>query len=162
MKRCAKCQEDKPKQAFGIAQGKLRSYCKECRRKDSAEYRRTHLEASRKSVRNWMGKHRDRAAKASRDWHFRNRESRKDRARVRRYGAGAAQYTAFCARQGGLCAICRERNTKGRDLAIDHDHSTGRIRGLLCTRCNLLLGLAKDSVDRLLEAALYLEKGRSQ
>jgi hypothetical protein len=60
--------------------------------------------------------------------------------------------------QGGLCAICqREEAVVGR-LVIDHDHATGRVRRLLCNRCNLALGLLDDDPTRLEAAAAYLWK----
>lgn len=63
----------------------------------------------------------------------------------RRYGLTIAQYDEMLAAQGGVCAICRQPETYARlgkiqRLAIDHDHETGMIRGLLCNRCNRRLG----------------------
>lgn len=72
-------------------------------------------------------------------------------------------------RQGGRCAICGNSETtpatsrhKGnlgrpRRLAVDHDHTSGLVRGLLCTRCNMLLGFSLDNPSVLLRAAEYLE-----
>jgi hypothetical protein len=59
--------------------------------------------------------------------------------------------------QEGRCAICRDRPVR-RFLAVDHDHHTGKIRGLLCKRCNKdLLGSARDSTEILERAICYLE-----
>lgn len=68
---------------------------------------------------------------------------------------------ALLASQGGLCGICaatvRFEIGHRRDRAVvDHDHATGRVRGVLCSACNLLLGLAADSAARLERAADYL------
>ena len=52
------------------------------------------------------------------------------------------------------CAICGDENVK---LQIDHDHETGKVRGRLCPRCNTMLGMAKDNINNLLSAILYLE-----
>lgn len=61
------------------------------------------------------------------------------------YGLTAAQYDALLKRQGGRCAICRAK-PKSKRLAVDHDHKTGAVRGLLCSRCNHdLMGAAWDS-----------------
>lgn len=65
--------------------------------------------------------------------------------------------------QGGLCAICgTNKGFSGggdnRRLAIDHCHTTGAVRGLLCGNCNRMLGLVKDSVETLKNAIKYLEK----
>ncbi len=71
-------------------------------------------------------------------------------------------YTMLAA-QDGACAICRStdfaRKSSGR-LTIDHCHVTGKVRGLLCHRCNSMLGHAKDNVTTLLRAIGYLSKAR--
>lgn len=69
-------------------------------------------------------------------------------------------FDALLAQQNGKCAICRNASTgrkKSGRLAIDHCHSTGKVRGLLCHRCNTMLGQSKDSPEILRAAALYLE-----
>ncbi len=60
--------------------------------------------------------------------------------------------------QNGVCAICSRLNLSGRRLAVDHDHATGKVRGLLCSRCNSAIGLARESLDVLKKTVLYLEK----
>lgn len=79
-----------------------------------------------------------------------------------KFGLTQADYDAMLAVQDGLCAICRrpgEQSYKG--LHIDHDHESGRVRGLLCHRCNMALGLLGDSVTALAEAIAYLDRARS-
>jgi hypothetical protein len=70
-------------------------------------------------------------------------------------------FDALLKEQGGKCAICRSsdagRKQSGR-LSIDHCHVTDVIRGLLCHRCNSMLGLAKDNTETLRNAIAYLEK----
>lgn len=61
--------------------------------------------------------------------------------------------------QGGTCAICHGTETVGR-LAVDHCHSTGRVRGLLCTNCNQAIGKLKDDSQLLRNAINYLEVNR--
>ena len=61
--------------------------------------------------------------------------------------------------QNGCCAICKGEEPsdfKGR-LSIDHDHSSGKIRGLLCMKCNSGLGMFNDDEDILLNAIKYLK-----
>jgi len=59
--------------------------------------------------------------------------------------------------QGGGCAICSTAPADGKKLWIDHDHSDGRVRGLLCASCNVGLGLFKENPALLTNAVAYLQ-----
>jgi hypothetical protein len=78
------------------------------------------------------------------------------------FGLTPEDYDAILAAQGGVCAVCRRpetsRNRTGavRRLAVDHDHATGRIRGLTCLACNRTIGYARDDPTVLDAAATYL------
>lgn len=72
----------------------------------------------------------------------------------RRYGITAAEYDERKAAQGGLCALCREREAEH----VDHDHRTGEVRGLLCSCCNQGLGNFRDDARHLRAAAAYVER----
>lgn len=75
------------------------------------------------------------------------------------YGIKPEEFSALLDRQGGLCAICRADEAGGKGgWHVDHDHATGKIRGLLCQNCNLMLGNAKDDPARLQAAITYLAK----
>jgi Recombination endonuclease VII len=75
-----------------------------------------------------------------------------------RYGITQAQYLQRLDAQGGVCAICSEACATGRNLAVDHDHATGVIRGLLCQACNTAIGKLRDSPSLIHKAAAYLLK----
>lgn len=77
------------------------------------------------------------------------------------YGLSLEKYEALLASQDGKCAICRENPRKGRGngLYVDHDHSTGRVRGILCHDCNLALGALRDRIDLFEAAVAYLRLG---
>jgi hypothetical protein len=76
----------------------------------------------------------------------------------RKYGMSQQEYSALLAAQGGGCAICGGLFAGGsrRNLNIDHDHATGRVRGILCAHCNKGLGLFRDRYDLLQKAIDYL------
>ena len=74
------------------------------------------------------------------------------------YGITLAAYYQMLANQGGGCAICgRIEEPDGRRLSVDHCHSTGKVRGVLCFACNKGLGLFYDNTDWLRKAVNYLE-----
>jgi len=61
--------------------------------------------------------------------------------------------------QNSCCAICNvHQDTTGKKLYVDHDHSTGVVRQLLCQHCNLLIGFAKEDINLLYKAIEYMNK----
>jgi hypothetical protein len=79
---------------------------------------------------------------------------------INTYGITLNQYQNILDRQNGVCAICQQKSEKIK-LAVDHDHNTGKIRGLLCRDCNQAIGLLKDNVVLLEKAKEYLQKETS-
>src|SRR5260221_4426091 len=77
-----------------------------------------------------------------------------DRHLRRTYGITLAEYDALLAAQGGVCAVCG-RDGKGGRLAVDHDHTSRKLRALLCHNCNRAIGLFQDNPDLLDRAAAY-------
>lgn len=72
------------------------------------------------------------------------------------FGLTPEDYWEMFDRQDGRCAICR-REPDWKRLAVDHDHDTGRVRGLLCHQCNCGLGFFNDDFDLLVTALGYLK-----
>lgn len=74
------------------------------------------------------------------------------------YGISLAQYEEMLVAQDGRCKICGsdKADSRGRSLHVDHDHLTGKVRGLLCNQCNHAIGLLQDSPERFERAASYL------
>ncbi len=77
-----------------------------------------------------------------------------------RFGITVDQFDKLVESSDGLCAICRNPESRDRRLSLDHDHKTGEIRGFLCSRCNLLLGNASDDHMILDAAAAYLQSAK--
>jgi hypothetical protein len=148
MKTCTKCKTTKP--LDGFYRDKRRGHtsrCKLCRNADLKAYI-----AKNRGREN--AKERDRYAKSPAKWerHLRNK-----------YGIDAAAYAALLANQGGCCAICRsDAKAIGETLAVDHDHVTGLVRGLLCAKCNRMLGCAIDRPEVLRAGADYLNAQAAQ
>ncbi|MBT3328150.1 MAG: hypothetical protein HN396_18150 [Gemmatimonadales bacterium] len=77
------------------------------------------------------------------------------------HGLSVDEYAGLLVAQGGVCAVCGELEKsvlhgEVKRMAVDHDHVSGEIRGLLCSRCNTALGLLNDDVDILAMAQVYL------
>lgn len=75
--------------------------------------------------------------------------------RLKKYGIDESLYTSLLQSQGGLCATC-PADLSTVKVCIDHDHITGKVRGLLCSHCNSALGFAKDSISTLERMIKYL------
>lgn len=72
------------------------------------------------------------------------------------YGMSLEDYDDLLRSQGGRCAICRKAPSPTKMLAVDHNHRTGVIRGLLCHLCNTGLGVFRESPDLMQRALDYL------
>lgn len=155
-KTCTRCDRDLPVAMFTKRgdNDQLRSHCKDCRARYTREYKAEHPERASEIQ-----------SAATRRWYMKNRDAQLEKSRRQRfdsYGLTQDEYEALLAMQGGLCAICRHPETarhqsgQVRSLAVDHDHATGLVRGLLCTNCNHGLGKFKDDPELLRQAITYL------
>jgi hypothetical protein len=77
---------------------------------------------------------------------------------IKKFGIHADQYEAIAKKQNYQCAICEKPEPCNRALAVDHCHNTKKIRGLLCTNCNMALGKFQDNIDYLKKAIEYMER----
>jgi hypothetical protein len=74
-----------------------------------------------------------------------------------KFGITPDDYQRMLEDQGGVCAVCGGLDYGNKKLAVDHDHATGKVRGLLCRRCNMGIGLLQDDQRVLRRALAYLE-----
>ena len=115
----------------------------------------------RKKMREWS------RAWAQRNHHRRSRkvnpaarQQEYEQNRLRKFGITRVQLVALWEQQSGLCAICPTIFEKPFDGYIDHDHTTGQVRGLLCNGCNTGLGMFRESTANLAAAISYIERYR--
>lgn len=85
-----------------------------------------------------------------------DRRSSEDRRLRKRYGITKAEYDQMHANQQGLCALCGREESLNKNLAVDHDHQTGKVRALLCGACNRGLGFLGDDATLLQRATNYV------
>lgn len=122
-----------------------------------------------------------RACLASKEWRKKNPERKKENeARWRKenpkqtkllrrrsllkrsYGMTVEKYNQMFAGQNGVCAICfGESDCARKELHVDHNHKTGKVRALLCASCNLLVGNSKEKISILFSAINYIKKYNS-
>ena len=148
--------------------------CKECRSAISAaRWKTIPVEERKRRGQAHYAKHRERQkayrkvylsrpeVKARRAaWHREQYAKNPDfqiKHRTRLYGLSPEVYAAMLNAQAGRCPGCGS-DGGGRSLHIDHDHATGKVRGLLCGPCNRALGMARDSASTLRSLADYLER----
>lgn len=171
MKACNTCALEKPLSEFHkrtkSADG-LSFICKQCMNARQREYRkspafRSDEAKAKRSAYYYANKERIKQREASR--HAEAPHVRRNQVLRKKFGIGVDEYKAMLDKQGGLCAICRQPeraiNASTRAVAsmpVDHDHRTGKIRGLLCSHCNRAIGLFQDSPQILKSAINYLER----
>lgn len=83
--------------------------------------------------------------KSARNYHLKNK-----------YGLDLEEYSLMLKSQNYKCVICKSVLEDSRNWPVDHDHQTGKVRSILCYRCNTLLGQANDSIEILRAAIVYL------
>jgi hypothetical protein len=139
-KICTKCKEEKNLSEFKNRRGEqkhlLHSWCKSCEYKAAQEWRKVNPEKVR-------------VYRAKDPWTFKKRLARR---RITE-----EQFWSMYESQDGKCAICLQ-DIAPENSAIDHNHTTGKIRGILCKSCNRGIGLLKDSHEVLSRASDYLLK----
>lgn len=145
-KLCPECKEILPTTSFNKANRRdgYQTYCRACHNKMQREKYAKDPEAKVK-----------RQLRA-------NRRKEKDplisrKAELKRlYGITWEDYISMLKSQGEVCAICKEECKTKKMLSVDHRHSDGKVRGLLCNRCNRALGMFQDSPELLKRAAQYV------
>ena len=158
---CIACRKRHPLDAFGIDRRYHDGRCKYCRK------------CAREKWKHWASKNPERVRDAARGVSRRAREADPEKQKLAlrssrlkcKYGITLKEFLGLIEAQGGRCLICTAEmvpRAQGRDkrallACVDHDHSTGKIRGVLCNNCNRGLGLFGEDVLRLRLAAEDLE-----
>lgn len=126
----------------------------------------TEKEKHNKYMREWRRRNPGRFKEAQDRWIRNNPDKRKDHRLKCMYGIGLEEYKKMYEEQGGLCAICNRPamvlDNKGRvrALSVDHDHITGKVRGLLCNKCNMAIGIMDSNPEITRNATNYLLRMR--
>ncbi len=164
MRTCAICGISQPLTQFSTAPSKPfgKDYrCKTCAAVKMREWRKNNPEKHREHVSQWRRQNPKKVAEYARNFRQRNPEITADRALRDNYGIPIGTYATMFTDQNGKCGICgttEPQRINAKRLAVDHCHDTGRIRGLLCHRCNSGIGYFNHD-QKLLQAAIdYLSR----
>jgi hypothetical protein len=147
---------------------------RQCHREEMAAYQKKYQETHKEKYRarrkqyakehvaekdaRYYHKHKDKVLARGRTYRKTHKNVARQRDLIKRYGIGLEEYNELFDLQGGCCAICGIHQDKlTKSLSVDHDHNTGKIRSLLCQKCNLILGNAGDNIEVLMAAIKYLQ-----
>lgn len=145
--------------------GVLRGQCKPCTNTRKSEWKRANperVEALRRYEKEWRARNEVRTRRNHQEGERRARlhpEVKRARARRYRYGIDGKAFDTLLAAQGAACAICRGT---GGPWHVDHEHVSGRVRGVLCRTCNIGIGHLRENPDILRSAILYLASGKGR
>lgn len=157
-KLCHRCNQILPIIAFrfrsGIRRHRRRATCHECNKRLSREYMRANPEKRRAIKQRAMAKHGERYRQLSRIANWRKLWIRR--------GFDPDEVEKFRQKHKGFCDICGEPSTELEKLVVDHQHNTLLLRGMLCSKCNLALGLFADNPLILKSAIKYLKRAQKK
>lgn len=170
-KICTGCKLSLPTSGFyldGKGRGRRMARCIACVRSATSIRDKSEGHKLRKLERQRINRERPEIRAKMNGWRKKNidkaRESERKSQLKTKYGLTVDEFDGMMARQNYKCLICQE-NISGkpsrqarRRAAVDHDHSTGAVRGILCSPCNAGIGHLGDSVSRVEAAAAYLRK----
>lgn len=168
MKPCSKCGESKPDAEFyKRTNGALHAECKECYKAARRQYWHANLERSKAIQKRSYERNKPRILAYRKKYAKENAKHIAARYRRAKFGVWVSpeDYDRMVESQNNLCAICHKpqsvrkqaRGGEFKKLAVDHNHTTGAVRGLLCDLCNRALGLFKDDISVLESAISYLK-----
>lgn len=160
---CSDCLLSKPESDYHKQSNRkdgLRPYCKACGTIRSREWCEKNLERYRERQHRYSRENKDRLLEKQRQYRRECREkafTTNKNWRLRKdYGITKRDYDSMLVGQRGRCAVCQELPTESNYLVVDHNHSTGAVRAILCKKCNCALGMFQDEPDNLLNAIAYL------
>lgn len=151
MKTCHHCKKEKALNLFGNSRRDgILTWCKDCRYKAKQDWRERNPDKVKVQSRR-SDKKRSYLIKTD---PVRYRKYRATQIRIK-FGITIEEHDKKLAEQNGVCAICKRSIEMA--LCVDHDHVTGKVRGLLCHQCNFVIGNAEDNVNTLESAIKYLQ-----
>lgn len=173
-KQCLGCREIKVVSSdfYVASNGYSSARCKQCKNKQRTEWFRRDEEGNKKKTSEWGKKYRSDPIRKKKLNEKCKQYYKENREEIRKYsknpgiknsilkykfGITLEQYEQMLTEQNKKCKICLNAFTETKYIHVDHCHTTGKVRGLLCPQCNMALGLLKDNECSLLRAIKYLK-----
>ena len=161
MKKCRKCGVEKSLDEFYKSAGMRDGHRHDCKACNLAAKRQRYLADPaivKARVKRWQQENPELLNSYRRARRLEPEVKQRERAGhlMRMYGMTIEQYDKMLEEQGGGCFICRRPPTEGISLHVDHDHSSGQVRGILCFACNNALADFQESLELLQKAMAYL------
>lgn len=158
-KACSKCKTEKPLADFRKRSegNSYHSACKACERGMAKDWYQRNRERAKQKYRDWREENIDKV----RAYRKQNRAKHYRQEVMRKYGVDEGWFDAQLKKQGNRCECCNRKfawGDKQKTPHVDHCHESGKVRGILCNRCNFVLGLSNDDQDLLSTLAEYLRK----
>ena len=139
--KCTFCRKEKDTEQFDLFRGRRNKHCRDCRKKNNLWYakdsngRKTKAKQRYERIKHIVAKYRS------------------DHRLKKKYSLSRDEWKAMLVKQGNKCEICKE---KLKNPCVDHNHQTGKVRALLCRRCNLDLQVIENT-EYVQKALSYLE-----
>jgi hypothetical protein len=122
--------------------------CYESHKKERKIYEKEYRTNHKKETKEYILKNKEHIRKKDKNWHL-----------IQKFGITLEQYNEMLTKQNDCCAICgRHKSELKKALAVDHNHETLKIRGLLCEKCNRGIGYLCDDINLLKKAIKFLKK----
>lgn len=161
-KWCNRCKTAKRHSEFSkdkSTKDGLKFYCKECDRISHREYYQKNKERINSRSKEWDKNNPEKRKKIEKRYRDNNKDVFRNNQLKRKFGITIEEFILMKEECGNQCMICGVHiNELNKDLHVDHDHTSGNIRGLLCSTCNSGLGMFKDSTELLKNAIEYLNR----
>ena len=166
---CKKCNKKRDKEYRQNHKHEIDAYQKEYRQSNKEYFRQNNKEyyqLNKEKLLEYRAKYRENNKEKIKAQQIEYRENNPEKIRNHdlksNHSITLEEYNKMLEKQNGVCAICGKKETdkisskKIKNLAVDHNHKTGKVRGLLCGRCNKAIGLFQDNLEHLQSAFKYL------
>lgn len=161
MKTCTKCGATKALKEFykrKAAKDGLMSYCKECHTTTVKKWYENNKERCKENQLKWQKENKNRVNFINNEWRKRNPEKHKNSKLKSIYGISLEQWNEMLVKQNNKCSICSTEFSLLEKPVVDHCHTTGKVRDLLCKKCNTALGMAQEDTNILFNLIEYIKR----